>query len=99
MQICYHGPTSAVHDPLFLGTHDYPSQPHQDTTSKRDMRTMLTSNAMESRAWEDFALGNAAIQSDIPREAMSTLLKLHWAWIAPMFMWVYRPAFMRVLAS
>jgi hypothetical protein len=95
MQLCYHGPTSAVHDPLLLGTKGFFNQQHNNPTSKRDIRTMLASNALESRAWEEFALGSAAIQSDIPREAISTLLKLHWAWIGPMFMWVYRPAFMR----
>jgi hypothetical protein len=56
---------------------------------------MLTSNAMESRAWEEFALGNASFQSGIPKDTLSQLLQIHWSWIAPMFMWVYRPAFMR----
>jgi len=62
------------------------------------MSTILTSNAQESRAWEDFALGSAALQSDIPKEILAKLLQIHWAWIAPMFMWVYRPAFMRDMA-
>lgn len=56
---------------------------------------MLTSNAMELRAWEEFALGNVAFQNDIPRATISNLLQIHWSWISPMFMWVYRPAFMR----
>jgi hypothetical protein len=56
---------------------------------------MLTWNAEEYRSWEDFALGNAATETGIPRATVSTLLQIHWAWIAPMFMWVYRPAFMR----
>lgn len=56
---------------------------------------MLTVNALESRSWEEFALGSAAAQSDIPREVMARLLHIHWTWQAPMFLWVYRPAFMR----
>lgn len=56
---------------------------------------MLTSQAAESRQWEEFALGNAAYQSEIPRTTLSKLLQTHWTWIAPTFMWVYRPAFMR----
>jgi hypothetical protein len=60
---------------------------------------MLASNAMESRTWEEFALGNVAFQSDIPRDAMSKLLQIHWAWIAPMFLFVYRPAFMRKFSA
>ncbi len=63
-------------------------------SSKSDGRTLLTSKAIESRAWEEFALGNAALHSDIPKAVVSRLLQIHWSWIAPMFMWVYRPAFM-----
>ncbi|BAE62024.1 unnamed protein product [Aspergillus oryzae RIB40] len=40
---------------------------------------------------------NAAIQTDIPRQMISKLLQIHWTWIAPMFNWVYRPAFMLVV--
>ncbi|KAK9779907.1 putative Fungal-specific transcription factor domain-containing protein [Seiridium cardinale] len=94
-KICYYGSTSAVHDPAaFAGrSPNFPS--FEEQNSKVDVRTLLTSNAMESRTWEEFAIGNAAVQNDIPREIMSRLLKIHWAWISPMFMWVYRPAFMR----
>lgn len=60
-----------------------------------DARSLLTSAALESKTWEEFALGNAAIQTDIPRQMISKLLQIHWTWIAPMFNWVYRPAFMR----
>ena len=95
LQICYYGPTSAVHDPPVLDAQRSTNQQYSSPTSKGDVRTMLTSNAMESRAWEEFALGNAAFESNIPQVAMSKLLQIHWAWIAPMFMWVYRPAFMR----
>lgn len=94
-QLCYHGPTSAVHDPPVLGTSPATSQQHVASASDADIRSLLTSHARESRAWEDFALGSAAIRNDMPKEVMSKLLQLHWAWIAPMFMWVYRPAFMR----
>lgn len=72
------------------------SQKYDEKFDKSNIRTLLTTSAEESRAWEDFALGNAALQSDIPRAIMSKLLQLHWVWIAPMFMWVYRPAFMRM---
>lgn len=64
-------------------------------SSKSNIQTLLTSNAEESRSWEEFALGNVAIQSDIPRDTVSKLLQIHWSWVAPLFMWVYRPAFMR----
>jgi hypothetical protein len=57
----------------------------------------LGTTALEARTWETFALGNAAIQTDIPAATIERLLQIHWAWIAPMFNWVYRPAFMREL--
>ncbi|CAK7207287.1 hypothetical protein SEUCBS139899_010097 [Sporothrix eucalyptigena] len=71
---------------------------HLSTTTKADVRSLLTTKAIESRAWEAFALGSAATQTDIPRAAIARLLQIHWVWIAPMFMWVYRPAFMRDMA-
>lgn len=93
--ICYYGPTSAVHDPLTKESNNAADQQYDSPSTKSSVRSMLTSNAMESRTWENFAVRNAAFRSDIPQATMSNLLNLHWCWIAPMFMWVYRPAFMR----
>jgi len=59
------------------------------------VRTLLTSKAIESRAWEEFALGSAALRSDVPKSVVARLLQIHWAWVSPSFGWVYRPAFMR----
>lgn len=94
-KICYYGPTSAVHDPITVNPTHATDHQYDSPSVKSNLRSMLTSNAMESRAWEAFAVGNAAIRIDIPQATMSKLLKMHWSWIAPMFMWVYRPAFMR----
>lgn len=58
-------------------------------------RNMLSSSALESRSWEEFAIGNAAIQTGIPHQVISRLLQIHWTWVNPTFNWVYRPAFMR----
>ncbi|KAK6066776.1 Nitrogen assimilation transcription factor nirA 3 [Seiridium cupressi] len=62
-KICYYGSTSAVHDPAaFAGrSPNFPS--FEEQNSKVDVRTLLTSNAMESRTWEEFAIGNAAVQA------------------------------------
>ncbi|KAK6078799.1 Nitrogen assimilation transcription factor nirA 3 [Seiridium cupressi] len=62
-KICYYGSTSAVHDPAaFAGrSPNFPS--FEEQNSKVDVRTLLTSNAMESRTWEEFAIGNAAVQT------------------------------------
>ncbi|KAK9318917.1 fungal-specific transcription factor domain-containing protein [Lipomyces orientalis] len=94
-KLCYYGPTSAVHDPPILEGQSAANNRLSSLMSDPDVRMILTSNAVESRAWEDFALGNAALNSDIPKDVISKLLQLHWSWIAPLFMWVYRPAFMR----
>jgi hypothetical protein len=98
IQIRYVGPTSAVHDPPSSLDLPSPQAPQfSEEPSKSEVRSMLTSNAQESRAWETFALGNAALQTGIPQPTIAKLLQVHWAWIGPMFMWVYRPAFMREL--
>lgn len=68
---------------------------HEETPqSDADVRRFLRTRASESRSLEDFSVGTAALQIDIPKEVVSKMLQLHWAWIAPMFLWVYRPAFM-----
>ncbi|OAA66455.1 Transcription factor [Niveomyces insectorum RCEF 264] len=98
-KICYVGATSAVRvAPPALEPHAGGTQtpPYSTTESDRsNVRTLLTSKAIESRTWESLALGNAALQTDIPRAVVAKTLQIHWVWIAPMFMWVYRPAFMR----
>lgn len=94
-KICYYGPTSAVHDPPSIDAASPPPSSSVEGLSKSEIRAQLVAKAQESRMWEDFALGVAASQSDIPRPVLAKFLHLHWTWISPMFMWVYRPAFIR----
>jgi hypothetical protein len=94
-KICYYGPTSAVHEPLGLASPSTNSMSRGDGSKRTDVRAYLVSRARESTIWEEFALGNASLQLGLPRQVMAKLLHLHWTWVAPMFMWVYRPAFMR----
>lgn len=94
-KICYYGPTSAVHEPLGLASPSTNSMSRGDGSKRTDVRAYLVSRARESTIWEEFALGNASLQLGLPRQIMAKLLHLHWTWVAPMFMWVYRPAFMR----
>ncbi|KAF7587944.1 hypothetical protein BBP40_006483 [Aspergillus hancockii] len=83
-KLCYYGITSAVHAPsLAESTNIIDSH-----SSGSDARSLLTSNTIETGTWEEFALGNAAIQTDIPRDVISRL-QIYWAWAAPMFIWVY----------
>ncbi|KAI0141251.1 hypothetical protein GGR57DRAFT_509232 [Xylariaceae sp. FL1272] len=99
-EICYYGPTSAVHDPPGA---DSPASPAStactNSRSKADMRLALSAHVRESATWEEFALGNASLETGIPRAVMAKLLHTHWTWVSPMFMWVYRPAFVRDMAT
>lgn len=56
---------------------------------------MLLSNAATQRHQEESIVDNMALRGDIPREVASELLNLHWCWIHPLFLFVYRPAFIR----
>ncbi|KAK6004300.1 hypothetical protein QM012_009150 [Aureobasidium pullulans] len=60
---------------------------------------MKSGSIFYSSIWEQFALGNAARQTGMPQKVMAKLLQLHFTWVAPMFMWVYRPAFMRDMTT
>jgi hypothetical protein len=92
--IQYYGPTSAVHDPLQRQPESsitQASSASQEYSSRTDIRSTLRDYAEESRIWEEFALGNASLQTGIPRHIIAKLLHVHWTWVSPMFMYVYRP--------
>ena len=96
-KILYYGPTSAVHDrpqPDPLHTPATTAQARTSDASTKDEES-LSCYVREASIWEDFALGNASLQTGIPRHMLAKLLRLHWTWVSPMFMWVYRPAFIR----
>jgi hypothetical protein len=91
-EIQYYGPTSAVHDPpqLQLESPITRVSPAASGSSSSEIRSMLMAHAQESKIWEEFALGNASLQTGIPRQIMAKLLHMHWTWVSPMFMYVYR---------
>jgi hypothetical protein len=92
--IRYYGPTSAVHEPS-------PALPSVESPAsippKADVRSSLAMHARESAIWEEFAIGNASVQTGIPRHVVAKLLHIHWTWVAPMFLWIHRSAFIRTL--
>ncbi|KAH7304057.1 fungal-specific transcription factor domain-containing protein [Stachybotrys elegans] len=96
-KLCYYGPTSAVHEPFPLPENGESevAPGTVSTGSPVGNRQLPAADALDPRAWEQFALGNATLHTDIPREVVAQLLQVYWTWIAPTFMWVYRPAFMR----
>lgn len=88
--IQYYGPTSAVHDPPQLQLPS-PDSHICSATSGSLSTTTVHAHDQESKIWEDFSIGNASLQTGIPRQIMAKLLHLHWTWVSPMFMYVYRP--------
>lgn len=88
----YYGPTSAVHEPSpMMPDADSPHDVHQ----RIEARNSLALHARESNIWEEFAIGNAAVQTGVPRQVIARLLHIHWTWVGPMFLWIHRSAFIR----
>lgn len=88
----YYGPTSAVHEPSpMIPDADSPHDIHR----RADARSSLALHARESSIWEEFAIGNAAVQTGVPRQVIAKLLHIHWTWVGPMFLWIHRSAFIR----
>lgn len=99
-KINYYGPTSAVHEPLQIDSPGSQASAASILASVRaEIRASLAAHARETATWEEFALGNASLQTGIPRQLMARLLHIHWNWISPMFMWVYKPAFISMVLS
>lgn len=96
-KICFYGPTSAVHDPPNLDSPESQPSITSNKLSKVEASAYLSTRTKEAQEWENFALKQAAIQTDVPYTVIERLLRIHWTWISPMFMWVYRPAFIREL--
>lgn len=93
-EIQYYGPTSAVHDPPQLQLKSSITQvspASSGDSSRTEILSTLMSLAQESKIWEEYALGNASLQTRIPRQIIAKLLHMHWIWVSPMFMYVYRP--------
>lgn len=95
----FHGSTSAVHEPPTLQQAAQispdqalsPRSQQEEEQAKLDLRQ----NAQQQRQLEDFAIANTAPRVNLPKEVSEELLKFHWCWIHPLFIFVYRPAFTR----
>jgi hypothetical protein len=69
------------------------TEPHVE-----DVKRNLVLNATQQRQIEPYAIANSAVKVNIPKELSLELLKYHWCWIHPLFLFVYRPAFTRGMA-
>ena len=108
--VCYHNPTSAIHEAPSDSPHSTSlcvSSPETigitnevGTQQIDQIKQSLVVNAATQRRFEAMAVENmSALQKEVPSEMASEFLRLHWCWIHPMFMFVYRPAFTRKLNS
>jgi hypothetical protein len=98
-EIRYYGPTSAVHEPSPASIPTFSEPGVQTSNSPRtDVHITLAAHAQESAIWEEFAIGNASLQTGIPPHVIARLLHIHWTWVAPMFLWIHRPTFIRTLS-
>jgi hypothetical protein len=105
-EVRYHGPTSSFRetlakdpglDPINVSS-SHGIQAVEDYTARHSIQIkhILVSNAAAQRHVEELAVeGLSSVESDIPSEMASELLKYHWCWIHPTFQFVYRPAFTR----
>jgi arylamine N-acetyltransferase len=104
--VCYHNPTSAIHEApsdnprsnsVCASSPETISVISEVGTQQMDqIKQSLVSNAAAQRRFEAMAVKNMnAVPNQISSEMASEFLRLHWCWIHPMFMFVYRPAFTR----
>ena len=100
--VTFHNSTSAVHQPpsKVHGAESSFAHPNVLLDGRDDAhaRATLVSNATTQKQWEDFAIANAAHKVNVSPEVSNELLKYHWCWVHPLFLFVYRPAFVRGMA-
>ena len=91
--VTFHNSTSAMHEPplgadgasaMSLGQAIAIASASEDEQVKRS----LVMNAQTQRQWEDFAVSNTAVKVNISKELSDELLKYHWCWIHPLFIFV-----------
>lgn len=100
--VTFHNSTSPIHEfPASQRQHP-PVSAHLNLNgnSREDQRVKreLILNATHQRQIEPFAIANGAAKANVPKEISHELLKYHWCWMHPLFLFVYRPAFTRGMA-
>ncbi|BCS30594.1 Zn(II)2Cys6 transcription factor [Aspergillus puulaauensis] len=101
--VIYHNQTSAIHEDPPDASHQSPDSAPQPSTSAAaekttsDTRRHLVANAAAQKDLELLTLNATSPQADVPPEISNVLLRLHWCWLHPSFLFVYRPAFTRDL--
>lgn len=94
----YHNQTSAIHEdlpqknsqPLYVAS---PLSSLTDKSRAADIRQELVANAATQKGLEIMNLDASQSLANLSYDLASTLLQLHWCWLHPSFLFVYRPAF------
>jgi hypothetical protein len=102
--VTFHNSTSAVHQPPseVNGVTNQMPLAHAvalaNGPTDESSRKALVMNANKQKQWEEYAVANTAVKANVSKEVSNELLKYHWSWIHPLFLMVYRPAFIRGMA-
>ncbi|KAL4966420.1 Zn(II)2Cys6 transcription factor [Aspergillus stella-maris] len=95
--VSFHNPTSAIHEvPVEeanqgqLSTSAYPTE-----NARTEQGQAPVANAATQKALEGLNLRSIVAESGISEDLARILLQLHWCWLHPAFLFVYRPAFTR----
>ena len=96
----YHNQTSAIHEDLPQKNaqpiaYCIPLVIIEDKCRAADIRQGLVANAATQKDLEIINLDASQSLVNLPNDLASTLLHLHWCWLHPSFLFVYRPAFTR----
>lgn len=101
--VIYHNQTSAIHEDPLDTSNESPYSTNQTYTSStieaatNDTKRHLATNAAALKSLELHTLDATSPEADVPPEIFNVLLKIHWCWLHPSFLFVYRPAFVRDL--
>ena len=93
--ISFHNSTSGLHEshPMAMDSILSPATPTEEQQAKHE----LVANAGHQRSLETYAIAHSAPKVDVPKEISEELLRYHWCWMHPLFLFVYRPAFTRAM--
>ena len=94
--VTFHNSTSAIYQPAENNREDAPSSSQAvssprstaSSTDNEQVKRTLVLNAANQRQWEDYAISNTAVKVNVPKEVAAELLKYHWCWIHPLFLFV-----------
>lgn len=97
--VSYHNSTSAIHEtPVEEPMEDQSYTGSLSVTNElnaAEIRRALVLDAATQKTVESLHLEASLAHARIPKEVAENLMRLHWCWLHPSFLFVYRPAFTR----